>query len=166
MQPTTKYRLWTDASGTWGCGARFGDQWLQFHRPPEWTPITIMAKELVPIVLSCSILGKPLKQKNVQFFCDNLGLVESIQKGVSKDAVVMHLLRCLWFFTALYSIHITATHLPGVQNTEADLLSRNKLPGVRLPDCQSPSNCCKVSSKFSQVSPTLTKTLCFGLPAV
>ena len=86
-----------------------------------------MAKELVPIILSCSVWGKLLKQKKVQFFCNNLGLVESIWKGASKDTIVMHLLRCLWFFTAHYSIHITATHLPGAQNTEADLLSRNKL---------------------------------------
>ena len=127
QQSTFDYRLWTDASGTWGCGARFGDQWLQFRWPPEWTPITIMAKELVPIILSCSVWGKLLKQKKVQFFCDNLGLVESIRKGASKGTIVMHLLRCLWFFTAHYSIHITATHLPGAQNTEADLLSWNKL---------------------------------------
>jgi len=87
-------------------------------------PITIMAKELVPIVLSCSIWGK---QKKVQFFCDNLGLIDSIWKGTSKYVIVMHLLRCLWFFTTQYNIHITVTHLPGVQNTDADLLSRNKL---------------------------------------
>ena len=95
--------------------------------PPEWTPITIMAKELVPIILSCSIWGRLLNRKKVQFFCDNLGLVDSIWKGASKDNIVMHLLICLWFFTAHYDIHITITHLRGVQNTAADLLSRNKL---------------------------------------
>ena len=68
QQSTFDYRLWTDVSGIWGCGVRFGDQWLQFRWPPDWTPIAIMAKELVSIVLSCSVWGKLVKQKNVQFF--------------------------------------------------------------------------------------------------
>ena len=121
------HQIWTDASGAWGCGAQFGDQWFQFPWPLEWKPITIMAKELVPIIFSCSVWGRLLSRKRVQFFCDNLGLVKSIQKGASKDNIVMHLLRCLWFFTAHHDIHITACHLPGVQNMAADLLSRNKL---------------------------------------
>ena len=120
-------QIWTDASGTWGCGGRFGDQWFQFAWPAEWRPITIMAKELVPIVLSCSVWGSSLNKKRVRFLCDNRGVVESIQKGASKDKLVMHLLRCLWFFTAYHDICITASHLPGMQNRAADLLSRNKL---------------------------------------
>ena len=39
----------------------------------------------------------------------------------------MHLLRSLWFFTAVFDIEITVSHIPGVQNTAADLLSRNQL---------------------------------------
>jgi len=36
----------------------------------------------------------------------------------------MHMLRCLWFFSAYFSITITAFHIPGVLNTDADQLSR------------------------------------------
>ena len=39
----------------------------------------------------------------------------------------MHLLRSLWVFTVVFDIEITASHIPGVQNTAADLLSRNQL---------------------------------------
>ena len=46
-------------------------------------------------------------------------------KGSSKDKTAMHLLRCLWFFAALFQIRIIATHIPGIANTAADLLSRN-----------------------------------------
>jgi len=74
-----------DASGTWACGARFGDQWFQFPWPIEWKPITTMTKALVPIIFSCS---RQLSRKRVQFFCDNLGLVKSIQKDASKDEIV------------------------------------------------------------------------------
>ena len=44
----------SDASGSWGCAAFFSGKWLQWQWPSEWAPVAIMAKELVPIVLSCA----------------------------------------------------------------------------------------------------------------
>ena len=70
-------------------------------------------------------MGALLSGSNVQFKCDNTGVVESINKGSSKEQMVMHLLRCLLFFSAYFSITITACHIP-VLNTDADQLSRNR----------------------------------------
>jgi len=39
--------LQTDASGSWGCGSTFNGYWFQWKWPPEWSPIPIMAKELL-----------------------------------------------------------------------------------------------------------------------
>ena len=71
-------------------------------------------------------LGSSTLYKNVQFHCDNLGLVAAINKGSSSDKTVMHLIRCLWFFTAVFDIRITATHIAGKTNNAADVLSRNQ----------------------------------------
>ena len=38
----------------------------------------------------------------------------------------MHLLRCLWFFSAFFEITIRAAHIPRALNTTADKLSRNQ----------------------------------------
>ena len=38
----------------------------------------------------------------------------------------MHLLRCLHFFCAHFQISLQARHIPGVRNTAADTLSRDK----------------------------------------
>ena len=116
----------TDASGHWGCGACFGHQWLQHAWALEWEEVSIMAKELVPIVFSCAVWGPWLTRSHTEFQCDNLSLVEDINKGTSKDLMVMHLLRCLWFFQALFNINIRASHIPGVLNISADMLSRNQ----------------------------------------
>ena len=86
-----------------------------------------MAKEMVPIVLSCAALGKLLSKQKVEFRCDNRSLVDAITKGSSKKGMVMHLHKSLWFFPTLFDIEITASHTPGVQSTAADLLSRNQL---------------------------------------
>ena len=112
----------TDASGSWGCGAFFYPHWFQYAWPAEWAPINIMAKELVPIIISCAVWAPLLAHKQTQFQCDNQSLVSAINKGSSKDNMVMHLLRCLWFITASFDIDITATHLPGIH----DMLSRDQ----------------------------------------
>ena len=118
----------TDASGTWGCEGIFKQHWLQLSWPTEWSTTGIMAKELVPIFISCSIWGPLLAGHRVLCQCDNQSLVISINKGYSRDPLVMHLLRYLWlFFLAVYDIKVRAEHITGVSNCAADMLSRNYL---------------------------------------
>lgn len=117
----------TDASGSWGCAAVYSHHWLQWQWPEIWISRDIMAKELVPVVLSCAVWGPLLARQNVLLQCDNLSLVAAINKGSAKTPIVMHLLRCLWFFCAYFDITLTASHIPGAINTLADQLSRNKM---------------------------------------
>ena len=112
----------TDASGTWGCAAVLGSQWLQWQWPPEWCKIGIMAKELLPIIFTCIVWGPRLSRHHINFQCDSANLVIAINKGSSKDKFVMHLLRSLSFFVAHFT-SITASHLPGVINVTVDHLS-------------------------------------------
>ena len=84
-----------------------------------------MTKELFPIVISCAVWGPALYQKSIEVQCDNTGSVSAINKGSTKEKIAMHLLHCLWFFAALFQIRTTATHIPGINNVTADMLSRN-----------------------------------------
>ena len=52
-------------------------------------------------------------------------MVQIIRGLASRDPLLMHLLRLLYFFMAAHSIQLTANHIPGVHNTIADSLSRN-----------------------------------------
>ena len=124
-EPHSQCTIQTDASDGWGCGAFFQGSWFQWQWPAEWVPIPIMAKELVPIVLSCAVWQ--LAYSPVLFRCDNTAVVTAVQKGTAKDELVMHLLRCLWFFTAYYDTTITIEHITGVANIAADQLSRNNI---------------------------------------
>ena len=63
-----------------------------------------MAKELVPIVLSCVVWGPLLSGTKVEFRCDNSNVVDSINKGSSREPTVMHLLCCLWFFSPHFDV--------------------------------------------------------------
>ena len=117
----------TDASGSWGCGAFFEGEWLQLPWNESWAPIGIMAKELAPILLSVAVWGIKFAKKQILIQCDNMSVVQAVNKGSAKDDVVMQLLRSLWFFVAYYDIELTCIHIMGAANTTADHLSRNNM---------------------------------------
>ena len=122
----------TDASGNWGCGGAYSNLWFQWSWGLDWTPKHIMVKELVPIVISVAIWGTQLSRKRILIQCDNMGVVAAVTKRSSKEPLAMHLLRCLWFFTAHFDISLTIEHIPGVLNEAADHLSRNNLIAFRI----------------------------------
>jgi len=47
--------LYSDASGSLGCGAWSGTSWLQFLWPNEFAARSIAVKELLPIVMACIV---------------------------------------------------------------------------------------------------------------
>ena len=111
-----QFHIHTDASGSWGCGAVFQDQWYQLPWEESGFKANIMAKELVPIVLSTAVWGPQLHRSQVCYHCDNSSVVAALSKGSAHDIVVMQLLRCLWFFIAHYDIHIICEHIAGSKN--------------------------------------------------
>jgi len=48
----------------------------------------IMAKELLPILLSTAVWGPQLRGHQVLFQCDNSSVVSAVNKGSTRDAVV------------------------------------------------------------------------------
>ena len=89
--------------------------------------MNIMAKEMVPVVLSCSVWGPLLAKHLVLFECDNSSVVAVLLYGTAKHNAVMHLLRVLWFFIAHYDIELLPKHIPGVANYSADHLPRDNM---------------------------------------
>ena len=79
-----------------------------------------MAKELVPILFSCAILGPRLAKHVVLFQCD-LSLVSAILKGPRCDAST----KMYVVFCGLFDIDIRPEHIAGSINCTADHLSRN-----------------------------------------
>ena len=87
------FTIYTHASGLW---AYFTTHWLQWQS--EWLLISILAKELVLIVLSCAVWGPQLAGHAVLFRCNDSSVVISIIKGTAKESNVMHFLRYLGIF--------------------------------------------------------------------
>ena len=120
--------LTSDASGSWGCGAFWHDQWFHINWHPAWESMDITVKELLPIVVGAAVWGSHWAHRTVLCLCDNAAVVAIINTGRSKNEPAMHLLRCLLFIAAHHEFDIFARHLPGACNSAADALSRDRLP--------------------------------------
>ena len=119
--------LFTDASGSFGCGAWWGTAWLQYPWADEAANLSIAVKELLPIVMACMLWGNTWRNKQVLVHCDNQAVVEVVNSGASKDQNLAQLLRCLFFITAEFQLALKATHITGHSNVQADAISRNNL---------------------------------------
>ena len=129
--------VWTDASGSFGCGAvvPVSGKWLQLAWPSAYSEDalhlgreSITFKELIPIVLACAVWGQEFAHMGVVVHCDNLGAVAVVNSGYSKVDPIMHLLRCLFFVRAYFQIDLWAVHVPGKENGVADAISRDNIP--------------------------------------
>ena len=118
----------SDASGGWGCGAVYRNLWIQFPWPQNWGSVGIAPKELAPIVVAVALWGPQWAGNKVRAQCDNMAVVYAVNKKAACNPTISRLLRLLCLFCAIYDITLVAHHLPGVQNTAADALSRNNLP--------------------------------------
>ena len=116
--------LTSDASGSWGCGAWSNSDWFQLAWDQASQQFQIAIKELIPVLIAAVIWGKKWKKYSVVANCDNEAVVVILNSRYSKDPHLMHMLRTLFFIEAWYQFKITARHIPGTLNTQADYLSR------------------------------------------
>lgn len=127
-QSEPSHMVTSDASGSWGCGAvSDAGQFFQVPWPDAWAEVNIAVKEMVPVVIAVALWGQQWAESTLLVKSDNMAVVYALSSGAAKDVQIMHLLRCLHFYTATYQICIQARHIVGIANTAADALSRNKL---------------------------------------
>ena len=106
----------SDASRCWGCGARWGSQWLQWQWPEAAQRWQIAPKELLPILFAGAIWGRHWSGRLVNCRCDNMAVVSVVNSGYYRDTTMMHMLRCLFFMSSHFNVTVQASHIPGVAN--------------------------------------------------
>ena len=94
--------LFTDASGSWGCGAHAMPSWLQATWPQPHCLPSIALKELIPVLLAAAIWGCSWSGSLVQLHTDNAAVVTQVNNLYSRDLRACNLLRVLAFFQALF----------------------------------------------------------------
>ena len=125
------YGVFTDACDD-AAGGSFGSDWYYFnweHDLPEASTLHINEKEVLAVVLAAQRWSKYWVNKRIVLHSDNMVTVASINKGTSKNKMVMQCLRRLFWLSATHNFHMTARFLPGFLNIVADSASRLSSPG-------------------------------------
>ena len=115
-----------DASD-WVCGAFSSlGQWFQIEWPSSWQSVHITFKELIPVVVAIVLWGNSWKGGTVLCRCDNAAVVSIVNSGRSTHELAMHLIRSLFFYTAVHQLFVVAEHVAGRDNEVANAISRNR----------------------------------------
>ena len=120
------YGVFTDACDD-AAGGSFGHDWFYFnwkHDFPEASSLHINEKEVLAVVLAAQRWSKHWVNKRIVLHPDNTVTVASINKGTSRNKMVMQCLRRLFWLSATHNFHLTARFLPGCLNIVADSASR------------------------------------------
>ena len=98
------YCFFTDASGSWGCGACWENSWTQCPWDVAWNEKSIAAKELLTILLAAAMWGPYWPGNQVLVQSDSMSVINVIVANTSKDKTIMHLLRGLHFICAFKNV--------------------------------------------------------------
>ena len=94
---------------------------------PNFGSANISAKELLPIVGVVATWGRHWRGQVVVCHCDNQVVVAALIGGYCREMDMAFLLRCLFFLEERYDLVLQARFIPGVENSLADAISRNRL---------------------------------------
>ena len=124
--------LFTDASSL-GCGGYFAGHWFSIPWP-DWISLetfSIEFLEIIPIYIACILWSDQFINQRVSFSCDNLGACQAWAKLGSSSSSVLHLMRLIASVSAVHNFVVRIIHIPGLDNTIADSLSRLDLSRFR-----------------------------------
>ena len=117
-------QLYTDASGSLGMGGYFQGKWFACPWPAGFDVSSVTYLEIIPIYACCLRWGKLFTGKRLLFHCDNMGVVLCWEKLGSLNDHVLEIMRRIAMIAALNNFTLSVKHIPGVDNSIADALSR------------------------------------------
>ena len=86
--------------------------------------LKIIHLEMLNIVIALRTWDVYWRHSDIDIFCDNLGVVQVVETGKTRDQFLALCVRNIWLLTAVLDIQLNIYHVPGVHNVIADTLSR------------------------------------------
>ncbi|XP_035997645.1 uncharacterized protein LOC118564320 [Fundulus heteroclitus] len=125
-------QFFTDAAPSVGFGGFFQERWFADKWPSSFNNSHSSALcEVYPIAVACRLWGPLWKRKRISAFCDNMAVVDAINKGRSSSQSLMPFIRSITWQAVTNNFIISARHIPGHSNSAADALSRLKFQTFR-----------------------------------
>ncbi|KAM3909894.1 uncharacterized protein RB166_021519 [Leptodactylus fuscus] len=130
------FELFTDAAGSVGFGAYFGGSWCVGSWPDVWVSSGLVKNlallELFPILVSVIVWGEFFRNNRVRFHCDNLGVVQALNRLSASSPPVVRVLQRLVLECLRLNACVVAVHVPGVPTVGAIQDSGAGSGGIRV----------------------------------
>ena len=124
-------QFFTDAakSDRLGLGCVFGPHWVSklWNGFVKRCNLSIEYLELFALTVGINLWGHYFANKRVIVFCDNMSVVHMVNSSSAKCKNCMVLIRLIVINSLHYNFRVFVKHVSGINNTRADLLSRNKI---------------------------------------
>ena len=129
LAPSCNLSVSIDACNS-GAGGFFNGSFfhLNWSDWPAAQDLHINMKEVLALEPAISLWAPHWANHRINVYSDNQTAVAIINKGSSKDPLVMASLRRIFWWTAVYNIRLRARYYPGYCNTLADACSRLPSP--------------------------------------
>ena len=131
--PAHALSIYTDAC-VQGYGALFGNSWFactwtveEEQQAARDKRDSMPFKELYALTKAAATWGSQWQGRKILFHTDCQPNVDAWRKGDSRKPQISHLIRTLLFLAATHNFNMNITHIPGVDNVFADLLSRGQV---------------------------------------
>ena len=109
-----------------GLGGAFHNEVYALPIPLGFKDYDIVHLEILNIVVALKIWANKWKDKKIEIKCDNMAVVDVIRSGRARDQILAKCARNIWLITSIFNINLVVNHIPGQENTVADLLYRWK----------------------------------------
>ena len=86
--------------------------------------LKIVHLEMLNIIIALKTWGVKWRHSAIDIFCNNLGVVQVVETGKTKDSFLALCVRNIWLLAASLDIQLNISHVPGIHNVIADTLSR------------------------------------------
>ena len=86
--------------------------------------LKILHLKMLNIIVPLKTWGIRWRHSAIDIFCDNLGVVQVVETGKTRDSFLALCVRNIWFLTASLDIQLNISHVPGIYNVIADTFSR------------------------------------------
>ena len=124
--PPPQFELSTDACRRSGGGTYMHD-WFYSDFKSDYPALCnehINVLEMLSVLIAAKRWGHLWGGHHIRLHCDNSAVVYSINKGSSKSRLLMSIIRELFWIGVKFNFRLTISHIRGVQNLVADMISR------------------------------------------
>ena len=125
--PLFDFTISSDAAGSLGFGIVYGNQWCTGSWLSEACSLNIAVLELIPIIIAAAIWGCNWARRRILFRTDNEAVVFSTKSQLPKHPHLAFLIRELALLALLHNFEFQVIHVRGLDNSQADALSRNQI---------------------------------------